>query len=120
MSSITKYELWPTTDLANVINALDLAGAGFGGDFERGWRAALVALRVAVGVSAPAPAGITQAPAPVREPCSCGHSHAAPMILDVAPRRDDPEPPQRGPIKVNLFEGIEDVPWAIRAFANLK
>lgn len=122
MGSFAKYDLWPTTDLANIIQALELAGAGGGGEFERGWRAALMALRVAIGVNAPTPADTAQTPAPVQAPRDCDHTHSAPVILDVTPRlrRDDPEPAPLGPSRAGPFDGIEDSPWAIRAFANLK
>lgn len=110
----TTYELWPTANLHNIIDSLDLAGAGFGGDFTRGWAAALAALRVAIG--APVPAQVDHAPAP----CSHVHDFVPPVILDVTPRYSEPAPSTTNPPRSRIYDGIEDFgACAMMAFHGL-
>lgn len=113
MPNFAKYELWPTADLANLIQALALAGQSMPAEYAAGWVAALEAVATATGAT---------------RKNIYHHVPAPPTIVDVVPyapapimlHRDDPEPRRSEPSSpCRVFDGIEDVPCAISAFAHL-
>lgn len=103
--------MWLTGDLHNLMRGLALTAQAIPpGAYRDGYQAALTVVTAALGVDV--------APVPVT-----AHHHVdAPVAVDVVSRqrRDDPEP-RRGPIDVNVFDGLshESVPFAFSAFANM-
>lgn len=90
MTQHPAVNMWLTGDLHNVLRGLAAGAVGFpDGEYARGYQAALVAVGLAVG-----------------------------MESSQTSKTTDCEPVRRGP-SGTAFEGIENVPWAIGAFARM-
>ena len=73
-------------DLANILASLDLAGRNFGGEYGRGWSAALAAMGVAIGIIPETDARFTfQIASPPTAPSSWAGAQLASVEDDYGP-----------------------------------